>query len=177
MANRWIIIDQLKLNYEGLFNFSEFYRMIDEWFFHKGYDKEDRMTEEIETPTGKVINLELRPWKKTTDYVKNVIKIKIHVKDLKDVEVEKDDALIKLNHGKMLIIIDGLVKTDYQKKWAKAGWFFFINILFDVYIYKRYFAMTKANLIADVNDIHARMKTYFNSFKYTGEFKPQWGTS
>ena len=98
MANRYIVIDQLKLNYEGLFNFNEFYRMIEAWFFEKGYDKEERMNEEIHTLTGKVINLELRPWKKTTDYVRNVIKIKIHVSDLKDVEVEKDNALIKTNH-------------------------------------------------------------------------------
>ena len=89
MTERELIVDHMRIQYEGLFDATELYKLIDRFFRDKGYDKRDLKNVEKVRPQGKFIEIELLPWKKTTDYFKNEIKVRMIMEDLKDVEVEK----------------------------------------------------------------------------------------
>jgi len=39
MAEKKLVIDQVKLTYDGIFDLNGLYRTIDAWFYEKGYDK------------------------------------------------------------------------------------------------------------------------------------------
>lgn len=166
MSEKKLVIDQMKLTYEGLFDMTGLFRMIDSWFYEKGYDRWELKNYEQVMPTGKDIEIELLPWKKTTDYFKNTIRIRIRATNLKEVEIEKEGAKIKINQGKLMIIMDGYLETDYENKWEAKPILYFIRAIFDKYIFKSYFQKFEKWLVNDVYDIHSRIQKYLNIYRY-----------
>ena len=62
MPERRIVVDHLQLSYEGLFDASKLYALIDSWFYEKGWDKEERINQEILSPEGKQTHIILQPF-------------------------------------------------------------------------------------------------------------------
>lgn len=166
MSEKKLVVDQLKLMYKGIFDLNGLYRAIDSWFYEKGYDKWEHKNYEQVLPTGKDIEIELLPWKKTTEYFKNTIKIRIKFVGIKDVEIEKEGVKLKLNQGKVLAIIDGYLETDYENKWENKPILYFLRTIFDKYIFRGYFQQYEKWLINDVNDIHSRIQKFLNTYRY-----------
>ena len=169
MAERQIIVDHLRLVYEGLFDITQLYTLINEWMREKGYDKKERKNVESITPNGKYLELELEPWKKITDYAKFVLKLRIIMKDIKDVEVERDGSKVKLNQGHITIVFDGYFETDYENRWEQKPTFFFIRTLFDKFVFKPYTERFKGRLIGEVNELHSLVKGFLNLYRYSTE--------
>jgi len=167
MAEREVIVDHARMTYEGLFSVSEFYKAIDTWLREKGYDKMEKKNVESITPTGKYIEIELLPWKKTTDYAKNVIKLRIIMSDIKDVEIKKNDVKVKLNSGKIQIVSDAYLETDYEHRWEGKPSFFFLRTIFDKYFFKPYTKGYKGNLLKDYNDLMGNIKSFLNLYRYS----------
>jgi len=166
MPEREVVVDKLRLTYEGLFSVAELYNMIDEWFRWKGYDKRENKNIEIVKPEGKYIEIELEPWKKVTDYAKNVIKIKIQMFDIKEVEVEKDKTKLKLNQGRVHFVFDGYLETDYESRWEGKPIFYFIRTIFDKYFYRPFTAGFERGVKEDVMHLHSQVKAFLNLYKF-----------
>jgi len=166
MPEREVVIDKLRLTYEGIFSMLELYKMIDEWFRWKGYDKRENKNIEIVKPEGKYIELEIEPWKKVTDYAKNIIKIKIQVTNLKEVEVEKDHTKMKMNHGRIQLVFDGYLETDYDSRWEGKPIFYFIRTVFDKYFYKPFTTGFQKGVKEDLMHLHGQIKAFLNLYKY-----------
>ncbi len=166
MSERKLVIDQMKLTYEGIFDLNGLYRTIDSWFYEKGYDKWEFKNYEHVFPTGKQVEIELLPWKKTTDYFKNTIRIRLKAVNVKDVELEKEGVMLRLNHGKVMLIFDAYLESDYENMWEKKPMFFFIRTIFDKFIFKSYFSKFEKWLVNDVYDLHGRIQKYLNLYRY-----------
>ncbi len=166
MSEKKLVIDQMKLTYEGIFDLNGLYRLIDGWFYQKGYDKWERKNYEQVLPTGKDIEIELLPWKKTTDYFKNIIRIRMRCTNVKDVEIEKQGVKMRLNQGKVMMIFDGYLESDYEHRWEEKPLFFLIRTLFDKYVFKTYFNKYEKWLVNDVYDIHGRIQRFLNLYRY-----------
>lgn len=166
MSEKKLVIDQLKLTYSGLFDLNGLYRIMDEWFYEKNYDRWELKNYEFVLPAGKVIEIELLPWKKTTEYFKNTIRIRLKCSEVKDVEIEKEGVMIKVNRGHVQMIIDGYLESDYEGWWEERPMLYFIRTLFDKYIFKRHFMQYEKWLVNDVYDIHGRIQRFLNLYKY-----------
>ena len=166
MPEREVVVDKLRLTYEGIFSVSELYKLIDEWFRWKGYDKRENKNIEIVKPEGKFIEIELEPWKKVTDYAKNVIKIRIQMFDIRDVEVEKDNTKLKLNQGKVHFVFDGYLETDYEAKWDGKPIFYFIRTVFDKYLYKPFTTGFERGVKQDVMHLQGQIKAFLNLYRF-----------
>ena len=166
MSEKKLVIDQLKLTYEGIFDLNGLYRTVDSWFFEKGYDRWELKNFEQVMPHGKDIEIELLPWKKTTDYFKNVIRIRMKFTGVKDVEIEKEGVKVKLNQGKVMFIFDGYLESDYDNKWEAKPMFFLIRTIFDKYIFRAHFNKFEKWLVNDVYDIHGRVQKFLNLYRY-----------
>jgi len=167
MAEREVVIDKMRLSYEGLFNVTELYKLMDGWFRQKGYDKREKKMSESVTKNGKFIEWELEPWKKITDYAKIIIRLRVIMTDIKEIDVELDNTKVKMNQGKADFIFDGILETDYENRWENKPLFFFLRTLFDKYIFKPYTTGYQGNAIDDVNDLHNRIKTFLNLYRYS----------
>lgn len=165
MSEREVLIDKMRLTYEGLFDVVELYKLIDRFFKEKGYDKLERHNSERVTAEGKFIELELEPWKKITDYVKNVIKLRIVMSDVTEVVVKKDNVKVKLNKGKIKMVFDAYTETDYENRWEGKPLFFFMRTILDKFIFKPYTAGYRKNVMDDANHLYNKVKAFLNLYK------------
>src|SRR3989338_7588125 len=97
MPEQRIIVDHLTISYSGIFNVTELYQLMDNWFREKGFDKRELRNQEHVTPEGKYIELELQPWKKVSDYVRHVIKVLVRMIRVKEIVVDIDGKMKRMN--------------------------------------------------------------------------------
>ncbi len=173
MTERTLVVDQTKLAYEGLFDLAELYRLIDSWFYERGWDKYEHINQEIQTGSGRQIRLVLEPWKCISDYFKLIIRIKANFRDVKEVEIEKDGKKIRLNQGEIKIIFDGYVVSDRQGKWNDKPFWWFLSIIFNKFIFKEQFNRAERWLLSDLDDLHQRIKSFLNIYKYDDSTTPK----
>ena len=166
MTERLIVLDHLKFNYEGIFNLPEFYNLISGFFFEKGYDWNEKINQELVTPEGKQIRWVFEPWKNVSDYYQIIARVRVNCSDVKEVDVEQEGRTLRLNQGVIFITFDGFVKSDRHGKWESKPMYWLINILAQKYFYKEHFTKNEDWIKSDIDDLHNKIKTYLNVFKY-----------
>ena len=166
MVEQRLIIDHLRLSYEGLFSVTELYQLIDTFFREKGFDKKEMRNIEMVKPDGKYIEVELQPWKKITDYARHIIRVEMKCFNIKEVEIEKDGRKIKMNSGRVNFIFDGYLQTDWENKWEMKPMYFFIRTMFDKFLYKSYTNLYEGLLVENVNQLHQTIKGFLNLYRY-----------
>ena len=167
MVEKYVVVDKLRLTYEGLFNVSELYKLIDGWLRTKSYDKHELKNIEKVRPEGKFIEIELFPWKKLTDYAISLIRLRIIMTDIKEVEVEREGKKAKMNQGTVHMVFDGMLETDYEKRWESKPIFYFLRAIVDKYIYRSYLDGYKQVIMQDVNQLHTQIKAFLNLYRYS----------
>ncbi|MBN2567301.1 hypothetical protein JXB02_04415 [Candidatus Woesearchaeota archaeon] len=166
MVERKILIDQARLQYEGLLDVNEFYKMTDFWFREKGYDKWEWKNYEHVYKSGKQVELEITPWKKVTDYLKIVMRVQFLMKNIKDVVVTKDGVKVKLQQGSVLAVFTTYMESDYEHRWEAQPIFYFLHQLFDHYVFKINTERYEAQAVKETNEIRDLMKSYLNLFRF-----------
>lgn len=169
MGERRLVVDQLKFSYEGLFNAGELFTIISSWFYEKGWDWLETMNQESVTAEGKHVRVILDPWKSSSEFYKITMHIKLHMMDLKDVEVEHQGETLRLNQGVVKMVIDGYVISDRTGKWIskEKPFYWFLTILFEKYFFWDHLGKLETWIKSDIDDLHQKIKNYLNVFKYT----------
>jgi hypothetical protein len=164
---RRIIFDHVVVSYSGLFSMQELYRMIDFWFMEKGYTKHETIVKEDDGGEhGKTFFMCTEPYRKISDYVKYVVRCEIECKDVKVVEVERDNTKIRMNHGECNVIVTGYIVTDYKERWTQNGTMYFIRALFDKYIWRDYIAKGESGLVDECTHLLSQVKGFLNLYRY-----------
>ncbi|MDP2750222.1 MAG: hypothetical protein Q8O89_05295 [Nanoarchaeota archaeon] len=163
---REIIVDHIKLTYEGLFDAKELLGILEKFFKDKGYERKELRNIELVKPEGKYVELEIIPWKKIKDYMKNEISVRTILSEVKEVEVDKDGVKIKLNQGKVQILIDGYLTTDFENKWENKPTFFLVRTLVEKYLFGPYTDKHKVALTEDAHLLHSTLKSFLNLYRY-----------
>jgi len=167
MTEASLVVDRLKLKYEGLFNSAELYSVISSWFFEKGWDWYEKMNQEQVTANGKQIRFIFEPWKSSSDYHKAIIKIKMLMTDVREVEVEQEGKNLNLSHGEVKFYIDAILLSDRNEKWHKKPLLWLMSIMFEKYLYKQHQGKMRIWIKSDVDDLYNKIRNYLNTFKYT----------
>ncbi|HLD79594.1 MAG TPA: hypothetical protein VJA18_03465 [Candidatus Nanoarchaeia archaeon] len=167
MPERYLVVDRLKLSYEGLFNADELYQLIAQFFYEKGWDWYEKMNQTIVTPAGKQVRIVFEPWKNISDYYKLAVSIRLNMIDVKEVSVEHEGKSIRTNQGTIRIIFDGFVVSDRKGKWSEKPIYWFASILFEKYFFRNHYGKAETWMKRDIENLHQKIKTYLNSFKYT----------
>ena len=173
MAERHVVVDQLRVNYDGLLDFTALYTLINSWTFDMGYDRYEKLNEQTDTPEGKHFNIDLRPWKRISHYVTSHIRVRIFA-TLKDVEVDIKGEKRTMQQGKVQIIMDSFFDTDWLNIWHNRAWQYFLRAIFDRYLFRTYTERSYSLILSDTNDLHTKIKNFLNMYKYAGEFKARW---
>lgn len=163
MAERTLVVDHLKLSYEGVFNPDELYNIIASFFFEKGWDWHERMNELQSTPEAKHIRMVFEPWKNISDYYKIAVKIRVIISDARKVELDKD---LNVSKGDIKIIFDGFVIGDRNDEWSDKPFLWFLSIIFEKYFFRNHYKKAETWIKSDMEDLHQKIKTYLNTFKY-----------
>ena len=166
MVERLVLVDKKKIEYEGIFNLHDLYRIIDEMIQKKGYTKMEIKNTEIVKKGGRFVDITIEPWKKMSDYAKSAIKIKMKFDDIKDIKIKKEGIEMNMNQGKVTFWFDAYLENDFENKWENAPGFFFVRVLFDKYIFKPFTTNYQAKVMQDFNSFYNEIKACLNLNKY-----------
>jgi len=166
MSERLIVVDKERLEFSGLFDVKSVFRVMQQWASDKGYWLVEIKHVESVKPEGKWIDMDLMPFKKFTDYAKSVIKIRAQFQELKDVVVDRDGHKVKLQEGKIVMIFDGILETDYEGRWESKPLFFFLRTLFEKYVYTPFISGFERGIKEDLMLLKNNLKAYLNLTKY-----------
>ncbi|MEM4267996.1 MAG: hypothetical protein QXK37_04145 [Candidatus Woesearchaeota archaeon] len=166
MAERRIVVDNLYLVYEGLFNINDLYLTIDKWLREKRYDKLEKRNSEQVYKDGRQIELELEPWKKITDYARIVINITIWMTNIKEVTVKKDKHIMKMSQGKITLRIIAYLDTDYENKWEGKPYFYFLRTVVDKWIYRVDVRKYESAVADDTFHLYNTIKSFLNLYRF-----------
>ena len=173
MGEKKVVVRDLTLSYEGLFNLEELYYVMDIWMREKWWEKRERVHDFYDSPTGKQLVLDMEPWKKVTDYHRGWLKINVVAKDLKAVEVERDGKKIKVMKGKINFNFAGWLVTDYWGRWDNKPILFFMKTLFERYPLKMWHSKYTKLIRDDVYELYNTVKAFLNSQNYKFQMKEE----
>lgn len=165
MVEKKIVIDGMKLGYEGPFDIIEFYRKVEEWISAKGKEKEIKKKAEHVEPSGKKIEWFLEVWEDVAEYARIIVRMRALFSDVKETSIKKGRAKKSRNTGSALIILDGILETDIGGKWQQKPVFYFLKGIVDKFIWKHHLNKFENKLSADVYDLHDNLSDFFNSYK------------
>ncbi|HII65671.1 TPA: hypothetical protein HA295_02745 [Candidatus Woesearchaeota archaeon] len=164
MGDYRIFVDNLRFSYEGPFQAHEMFRTINNYLWDRGYDQKPMKEFEYAMPNGKYIEWQRSPWKKITDYVRMEWNIRVIISELVRKDIIIDGQKRTVDHGKVLIIFNAYMETDYDQRWESRAMFHLIRMLYDKYFYKDYTKRYEYVLKDHVNQLYAYLQRFFNVY-------------
>lgn len=165
MAENRIIVDRLKLEYQGLYEAKSLFKLVDSWLNERQMEKRNIKDVELVTPEGKFIEWEIAPWTKCTDYMRLYMRIKVFMYEVKKVEAIKDKKKIVLDNGHVIVYIDGFFEHDYEHRWEGAAWLQFWRTMMDKFIYKTYTEKFEQRWSHDCHQLYDLIQRFFNTYR------------
>lgn len=162
MPEKKQVVENETISYEGLFEGTELYRVIDKFFQDKGYDKAELTHDEHVSEGGKDVTVVVEGSIKANDYTKKSITVKIFIKGLRDVVIEKNKHKLKLQQGKVTSVFNAFVVSDVEGKWEAKPMFVFMRALVDRYIYRYYINKIEQDVKEDTLHLKALVKSFLN---------------
>ena len=166
MSDVRIIVDHMKLEYKGLFDVNNLFRLIDSWLFERNFEKRTNKNFEQSTPKGKFIEWEIASWKKISDYQRFIIKLRMLIYNLNKVEAVKDKKKTKLGNARIIMYFDGYLESDYEHRWDERPLFIFFRTLYDKFIYRIYTERFEQRLTNDVHHLYNHVESFLNTYRY-----------
>lgn len=162
MGHIKIIVDHDKIDYSGPVDVSNLFKLITNFIWERGFDFRQEKDFEQNTDRGKFIEWQISPWKWITDYTRFIIKVRILGYDLVKTDVVDNGKKIKIDNGRVIIVIDGFVESDLQSKWEQNPFMHLIRAIYDNFIHKAYTERFEQIITHDINHLHNHIEKFLN---------------
>ena len=166
MGHLKMVVDHVKIDYSGPFSINELVRLIEHFLWERGFDKQHEKDFEINTQSGKNIEWQISPWKKITDYMQYIIKIRVLGHDIMKTDLMVDGRKTKVDNGKVSVVIDGFVQYDYDNYWDDRPFLYFIRVIYDYFVFKAYSENFEQRLVHDANHLYDQIEKFFNMYRH-----------
>jgi hypothetical protein len=166
MAEYNILVMNREIEYSGLFDLGAFIKILDLWFKERGYMKRETKNYEEVYEDFRQVTIEMWPYRKVSDNIRFEMRLFMVFSKLKEAEIEKEGKKIRLLNGKAAIFMDGYMITDWENKWDRTPFYYFMRVMFDRYIHRDYISQSKAKFMEDISTVEDEMKSYLNMFRY-----------
>jgi len=160
------LISKKKITYEGLFDAKELYKLMDQFWFHLGFDKSEKKHAESVKPEGKYIDIEVEYYKKESGYVQVRCAVRLIMQDLKEVEVKKEKAKVKLNKGRVQFIVDGYMETDWEGMWETKPLYYVIRTVLSKWVLGSVTGKFASQFKTQVGQFMNETKAFLNLYRY-----------
>ena len=166
MVEKNLVVHGLELKYKGVFDLNKLLSKIDSLIAEKGYKRVEKKRREYVMEKGKEFSIELRPVKKKTDYHDLMIKIRINIVNLQDVEIVVDDIKKKMHQGEVDIIFDGFTYTDYKGRWEQTPWYWFVRSMLERIFFQVHTGKYVGELIEDVHYFYNEVRAHLHLHRF-----------
>lgn len=166
MGHIKLIVDHEKIDYSGPLEVTNLLRTIENFIWERGFDKRQEKDFEQNTERGKFIEWQIAPWKTITDYTRYIIKVRVLGYDIGKTDVVKNGKKIKVDNGRIIIVIDGFVEYDVESRWEQKPILHFLRTIYDKFIFKVYTERFEQRLIHDINHLHDHIEKFLNLYRH-----------
>lgn len=161
MTEKNLIIDGLTISYQGIFDFKELFSLMERILEQRGYQIYEKRSEENLDEKGRNAYYEYRPIKKINEALSLMIKIRITTQQIREVTKEIGKLKRYLQEGKIEIIFDGIVITDYENQLRQRPVYNMLRGLINKWVYPISLEEKKASqLKEDINLLYHELKGY-----------------
>ncbi len=149
-----------EIEQDGIFDFKKLYNFAYDFLKSKGFDVIETSYSEKVGGEGKEIEVKWEIEKKVTDYIKYIGKVKMTLKNLKSVEVQKDGKKENSNKGSIKVAVSGEVETDYGGKWDSTPTLQFMRGIYDKFVIKKRVGELTDAYAGDLDDFIGQLKSF-----------------
>ena len=161
-----IVIDGIMFNYSGMFDMEEFFKELDEWTDENGFERETKKKLEHVEADSKKMEYIFELWKMVADYAKVVVRIKALFRDVVEFELKRGEHKRNMQKGHVLVIIDGFLETDIERRWQQKPWYVFVRTIYDKLVWKFWLGRYDGDVASSSNSLYNRLFGYFKKYKY-----------
>jgi len=166
MAETFIVERGKLLQYNGLIDFKGLYAIIQKLFKQHSYDWKDHKNFEQVYKDHKQIEMDLRPYKKYSDYVMVELRMDIVGTNLKEVEINMSGLKKKMYKGDLKIVFKGFLITDYENQWETKPFYYFMRMMVDKFIYKGYIDRAKDQFVDEITEAYDEIRSFLNMHRH-----------
>ncbi len=165
MGHLKMVVDHQKIDYSGPVDVHDLLRVIENFLWEKGYDKQINKDFEINTHNGKFIEWQYFPWKKISDYASYHIKIRILGYDIVKTDASDNGKRKKVDTGRLIIVTDAYLLYDYDSYWDSRPFLFFLRTIYDYFVFKSYTERFEHMLTHDINHLQDAIEKFLNLYR------------
>jgi len=144
----------------------DLFEVVDQALKTKGYKKQEKKSEETVSELGKNYYLELRPYKIKTSYVNLMIKIKVNITNLTETKQEFDNVKRLFQKGKVNIVFDSWLLTDYEDRWGMKPFVYFFKGMVNKWVFQMKMEPGfTAELVGDTAYIFGKIKKLLEKYR------------
>ncbi|MBS3146956.1 hypothetical protein J4471_04645 [Candidatus Woesearchaeota archaeon] len=162
------VVPDLKIDWKGIFDFSDLYKKIKIWLLYEGYGDENenfieaKYIERIK-PNGKQIEAKWYAEKPVNDYVSNYLTLTFTVVGLKDTEITIEGKKMKMNSGQVIISIKGDLVINRKGDFGKGS---LLQKIHDRRLFRKNIELYKEELYKKTTDLYIEIKAYLNLHQF-----------
>lgn len=160
------VVDNMPLDYEGVFSVTELHKAITDWLEENKYSKKEIKHHESVTAEGKNISFRLECKHKVNDYMDRVIILKANLSKIKSTTVERSGKKVSLQTGVVDIKFHGFIYTDLEQRWELKPSYAIIRDILDRYVYGSFTGGPKGAIAKDVTSLHKRIDSFLQLYRY-----------
>lgn len=160
MTEKKIVVENLRLAYNGPFDMKEFYAYVDKWIDTNGMEKELKKKSEHVHKNGRQIEWLIEIWKNPAHHAKEVVRLRALFNKVKNIDNKKAG-----NIGQCMCVIDGILETEYDHRWEQNPMFYFFRAIIDKFVYKFHTNKFEGSLTAGCYKLHRALYEFFDKYK------------
>lgn len=149
-----------KTKYTGVWDFSEIYRFLYDWFIDHNYKIIEKVYTEKIKADGKEIEIKWEAKKKISDYFRFLVNADWRILGMTEVDVQRNGAKIKMNKGYIEIKFTAILEKDYEHRWENTAFIKFLRGVYDRYIIRGRIDAYEDKLLDEVDEVIAQTKSF-----------------
>jgi hypothetical protein len=166
MVNTITLLNDERIQYEGLFDLSELYKHAHNWLTWRKFDVSEKQYTEKVKAAGKEIEIKWEATKYLDEYSAFKIKVRWHGFRINETEVKRGNETVSLLKGELNVFITAQLETDRQDYWTNNAFASFMRTFYDRYLYRSAIERLKAELWKVGWDFYNEIKSFMNLYRY-----------
>lgn len=152
-----------KIKYDGIFNFSAFYKFCYDWLVEEiGLEMSEDAYKEKITGDSKNIDIEWSGYKKVSDYFRFDVKVAFQIIGLSKLELNQDGRKVKTNKGSVELKIKGTLVRDYKGKFEMSASKKFMRSVYEKFIIPSRIDETEGYIVGKCDEFLSQAKAYLD---------------
>lgn len=165
MPQKKIVMDNIKVKQESIFNMPELYKALFSWFANYGYNFHEQEYNEADAGKGKNIKFFWVAEKNIDSYIRWQIELNAMILGMESIELERNGLKLKTNKASVEFRITATMIKDYDGKWSKGPGMGTLRRVYDKIMIRKRLSRLEGDLERETNKVIDEIKAFLNLYR------------